>query len=371
MKTFLLAAIIVFVIVLFYTLRPTVIESYNAGSSYNNKHLLQMLKDIERKPLGKPTVEYIMTPAIYADISVEPQIPTNRPYIETIHRATRTNNINNINNNRQVNNIETILDRAERFIPYDIDEQRMILNDIRHNVHKNKLQELIEVENTTKPKIQEKYFTEVIIKSDPQNVHETTVNTNMKKKYLIIKSKNIPTDVIDIKTWLNTSKYSTSDRDKISKVLRMNSIWNDEKENEVYKTIWRYIKSQENQDLIDAFFGAILDCYENNSMVCTVGRINRIIGSLIMLDKDEEISRPVVTIDMLRKTILAKSYEILQSELKERGDEFTEAYNKDEVTPDFKEAVLKKVKEYLFAEYKDIFPEKTLDDLLTEVSYGI
>lgn len=362
--------IIVIVIIFIYTSRPTVLDRYNNGGSYANKYLLQSLRDIETAPMKKNVIEHVMTPAIYADITPEP-LTTNIPYIETIYRATRTNNIVNINNNTQTNNIETILDRAERFIPYDIDEQRIILNDIRHNVHKNKLRELVTPENNTKPKIQEKYFTDVKIKSDPQNVHETTVNTDMKNKYLLIKNKNIQYDGVDALTWLDSSNYSTSDKDKIMRVLCMTSNWNEEREDKIYKTLWQYIKSQDNQDLIDAFFSAILDCYENNIMVCTTGRINRIIGSLILLDKDEEISRPVVTIDMLRKTILAKSYEILQEELKTRGDAFTAAYNNDDAPPDFKEHVLKKVKEYLTAEYGKLFPEKTLADLLIEVSHGI
>jgi hypothetical protein len=248
-----------------------------------------------------------------------------------------------------------------------MEEQRALLNDIRHTVHKNKIQELITKTPTTKPEVQEKYFNNVLIKSDPQNVHETTVNTGMKKKYNIIKQKEIALNNIDIPT----DKYSTNDIDKILKVLHMNSTWNEEKEEDIYKTIWNYIKSQNNQNLMDAFFSAILDCYENNIMVCTVGRINRILGSLIMLDVDEEISKPVITIDIIRKTILAKSYEILQNELKSRGPEFTTAYNNDDTTPEFKEDVLKKIKEYLCTEYENIFSEKILNDLLIEVSHGI
>jgi hypothetical protein len=352
----------------------TIVKTYNRPGAYSNFALMQSIENLEKKTKPNPTVDYVMAPAIYADITPI-EVVTNIPYIETIKRATETNNINNINNNTLTNNIETILDRAERFTDDDVDAQRAIMDDIRHNLHKNKINEL-ETTNTTKAIIQEKYFNDVVIKSDPQNVHETTVNNEMRKKYGIIKERNKTnhSTIILSHVYLSTSKYSDTDKTLILNVLKMSSMWNEELEHDIYNQIWKYVISQQNDNLIDSFFSAVLDCYENNDMVCTTGRVNRILGSLIFIDNDDELSRPVLTIDMLRKTILAKSYDILQKELQKKGDAFITEYNKDEVTEEvvsFKALVMDMVKTYLYTEYGKNFPEKTLNDIIIEVSYGI
>ena len=122
---------------------------------------------------------------------------------------------------------------------------------------------------------------------------------------------------------------------------------------------------ENNKELKKAFLGALEECYENGIMVCTTGRVNRLLGSLTLLDQDDEISKPAVTIDILRKEILEKSFIILQDELDKKGNEFKEIYNSgSDDTSEFSMMVQQKIEIYVMNEYKDIACEGTLKNIL-------
>jgi hypothetical protein len=332
---------------------------------------MSILRDIEKQKFTNE-LDYVMSPTIFADITT---IENNGPHLETLDRAIKTKNIVKIDNDKNTNNIETILDRAEMYIPVDDDDvlfQAVLLDEARRGIHQHKIDELRDetlVTDGNKNIVQQKYFTSVKIKSDSQNVHETSVNKEMKKKYEIIKQKlkehvgklpdkNIKDDV----------RYT----DNVRKIMRIESKWNNEREKDVYENVWKYISIQNNDDLVDSFFTAVEDCYENGNMVCGTGRANRIIGSLIMVDKNEELSKPVLTIDMVRKTALSDAYNIIQEELKQRGEEFTKLYNSEDFDDaGFKTDMLEKIKKNIVDKYGEIFTEKNITDLMTEISYGL
>lgn len=339
------------------------IEKYNTCSNDYESHSM-LLSMIDNKKC-KNITEEIFLPTIKADV-VEVSVPTFKskvaPYIVTVNNAIKHGKVKEINDDPKLPNLDTVLDRAERFIEdimfpneEEMQLQLAILESSRNKLHEQKVKET---------STQEKYFKDIIIKSDPQNVHETTVNNGLKSKLKLIKEKNeqypneVPSMIVE------ASKHK--DGNNIISVLQMNMLWDGESEQLLYDTMWKYVV---NNDLVNSFFDAAADCYENGHMICTTGRVDRIISCVISCDKDEEVAKPVLSLDIIRKLALGKAYSILQEELDKRGDEFRKKYEEEDV-PEFKEEVMKLVTEYVDTEFKDL-TEKQRDDLLLEISYGI
>jgi 5,10-methylenetetrahydrofolate reductase len=103
-----------------------------------------------------------------------------------------------------------------------------------------------------------------------------------------------------------------------------------------------------------------------------VGRVDRILDTLTLLDADKSISIPPKTLDMLRKEILEKAYNILQTELATKPETFKSTYNggETEETKKFTKEVLDKVKVHVHTTYVND-DKDTLDSILREVEAGL
>lgn len=134
--------------------------------------------------------------------------------------------------------------------------------------------------------------------NDGQNVHDSNINHKIKiiiNKLLeeSTKSDNID-NIIDfyIKSdFANNNKFESFmnviDVFKKSEYVLLAGI----SDLQVLEIVWNRINDErnaENKDkLLEALYNNILDCYENDNIVCANGRILRVIGSLTLLDFDE------------------------------------------------------------------------------------
>lgn len=221
--------------------------------------------------------------------------------------------------------------------------RRPNFNRIRETVRNKRLQN---TEPTNKKNSLKKYYKERKITNDPQNVHDSQVGNDIKNVYDRIRQKNsleegFPT-LEEIKSAILKHKFTSADKqdralrafEKLSQ-KNLNTKLNTT-EDQILLNVWKRINSPENAahrvGLRDVLFDSMADSIELNRYgeymeVCLVGRCNRILQSLTLLDKDPEIATPIKTTEILRNEILSKSYVIIQNELKKAPLDVSNAYN--------------------------------------------
>jgi Skp family chaperone for outer membrane proteins len=141
-------------------------------------------------------------------------------------------------------------------------------------------------------------------------------------------------------------------------------------EKAILDEVWKRINSKANEKNYDELYKALAVNIEDGKNYCTVGRVDRILDTLTLLDVDPLINTPTKTLDILRKEILEKAYKMLQDALKEKPIEFQTLYNETETkeTKEFTTVVLDNIKTYVYETYKD--DKETLDRILKEVEAG-
>jgi hypothetical protein len=159
--------------------------------------------------------------------------------------------------------------------------------------------------------------------SDPQNVHDSTVNVNLRETVNIIKSTCIsqtPERCIDE---ARTYAKGNSKEDLINQALDViaQGGYNgtlEESEKNIFMYVWERSKLRANEknkkNIQDSVINALADCHENGGVVCMNGRCGRLLESLTLLDYDENVGK-AQTVEMIRNNIFDEVRKMIEQEI--------------------------------------------------------
>lgn len=169
--------------------------------------------------------------------------------------------------------------------------------------------------------------------SDSQNVHDSNMYNMLAEQYSVVSRdvKESPTDAQDLVAFMRgcgSAGERVLDVARKSMVPRISNV----SEFDLLLCVWRRSAHPSNAsrtaNIRKALAGAINDCVENNSVVCSSGRTKRIWQSLALLDFNPEIglfkSKQVV-----RNEIYQKAAKIVDDVLLGVSDEVRAAYTSD------------------------------------------
>lgn len=225
----------------------------------------------------------------------------------------------------------------ERNIPIDVSETRNRLRKAR----------IIEAGNA------DTYFSPKHIRSDPQNVHDSNVTSDIYKKFTNIKLKNLsenkfsdPNELFSVIK--NDSSLSNEQKSRANKTLDylfkghpITSLHSDG--TEVLSNIWARINSSENEpvkeQLTKSLIDSLINSNEKNSsgeykLACTTGVCSRVIDSLTLLDTDSDISSPIKNTEILRNEIFSKAHKVMKDTISAASADYQQAYNSTKTDPD-------------------------------------
>jgi hypothetical protein len=314
---------------------------------------------------------------------------------------------------------EHMIDRAEDF--YDdyaaqtVDQDtreiyvpnfQLLRNHVR-TARKNIAKHQAATTPTLPPKVvaQEHYYADRTLPNDPQNVHDSLVNNDVKSIYKRILEKNeketlVSDQTVDIETIRKTvNKFPFSNKTKKQNarriVERMAAVRPKEEttsiggsEREILINVWKRINSPENADhcdsLQESFMEALADGMDKSAIngtyheVCTMGRCSRVLNSLTMLDSDPVISQPVKTKEILRNEVFMKAHQIIQAHLTTVPAPLSDAYNAilpttDENRDKLTELSLQlkhKIDDTIRTDYKHV-DKRILDELVRDAQAGV
>lgn len=297
---------------------------------------------------------------------------------------------------------EFIVDRAQDFYnDYIIQNTEIVVpdfNQIRDRVRatrNNIAKTNVKKSNKNKPPKaleQDVYYSDRVITSDPQNVHDSQVNTDMKDIYERIRSSNTSNKTDDeiledinqvINTFPFTDKNKKSSAKNISNLMASGTIKTalGASEKQILIEVWKRINDPKNnsqrESLKQSFINALVDGVENGKNVCTLGRCNRMLGTLTLLDNDPEVSKPVKTTEILRNEVFGKAHHIITTILKDTPKEIADAYQNLDYSDEHAKSVeilenkLKtEVESILREEYQSVKPN-ILDNLIKDAQAGI
>lgn len=180
---------------------------------------------------------------------------------------------------------------------------------------------------------------------DTQSVHDSNVSQSMRDSFHSIKNYNIKefgalTHKI-VNGIINNIRTVFDDFDKTehftggyNKVLNMASdglkVHDVGTEQEVVVEIWRRINSIDNEknktNLQHSLYEAMDDCVENGSLVCTQGRVTKMLQSMAHMDVDDKIGS-MNTTEAIRNEIYKNASEILNNNIKSLSENDQSQYN--------------------------------------------
>lgn len=352
-------------------------------------HSLTTYRSVDTTPLPPKKlyydkIDYVMYPLAQATRLENAPKPDKKKLYNTYNEAVKRYNrvYSQIRKHPQVPNIETVVTHRDR----------AYLELLTAHVNQEETAPLIREHRVTTPVVEPPVVTTVVtpvveppvvaiktvpkkeklkveVKSSAQNVHDHNVNDELSKRYQTLKSstegKITDEDNKDMLNFISQIKGT----DKILTNLACQdtlSRFDDDTEQKIWLTVWKRIHLAENNSnrdsLLLAFKNAIEDCEEDGYLVCTTGRVTRVLDSLTLLDKNPQISSPIKTDDIERKETYEAAHKILQRELDKKGTEYKKAYEEDKLedTTEFD----KHVKECISNELKE---SKFKDDAIAAI----
>lgn len=333
--------------------------------------------------------------------------------------------------NDQLNPPEFIIDRAEDFYeeylaevrarnlgdprPATIPFQPPDFNEVRETLRRARLEE---TQNRAAGRIfkakatgnraetpgdvfRAEYYEVKDVPNDPQNVHDTEVNDELQAIFRKVVEKNnyepttpdSPRSVEEVRQAIYAHRFEkSSDRDNALLIFeKMNNPHVISKyempERDILFSVWRRVNSPENKENQEGLRNAFMDALANsidtnnygvNKEVCANGRCSRVLNSLTLLDKDEDISRPIRTVEILRNEIFSKAHNIIQKELEKSPQDVADAYNGkipeegplQEKVETFRNQLRENIAETVRTDYKATRPE-VLENLIKDAQAGV
>jgi hypothetical protein len=176
------------------------------------------------------------------------------------------------------------------------------------------------------------------VKSSSQNVHDHNVNDELSSRYTKLKTSGLPPSSDQQYAEMLEFIDKHDKKGKITDGFTFStdiSRFDNDKEDQIWSTVWRRIHAPENAGNVDslknAFRDAVVDCTENNHLVCTTGRVTRALNSLTLLDNNAELAKPAKTDDIARKEVYDQAHQILHRELDKKGSTFKVSYESGEM----------------------------------------
>jgi hypothetical protein len=292
-------------------------------------------------------------------------------------------------------NVDFIIDRTQDFYddyalqtldPIIVNQIYRNINTARNNVRNAK------VANTANSG--DHYYQTQPLLNDPQNVHDSYVNENMRKIYTNIITQNtlespIATSIAEIKEAVkkypfSNKKMKTHALQIVDRMAAGNAISSlQTNERDLLLNIWNRIHSADNSESRDslklAFMNALADGMEKSSNgdyheICTSGRCSKMLGALTILDAHPEISRPMQTKQMLRNEIFAKTYQIIQNQLAQAPRDIAESYNGTSNSvdlTDFYISLKNDIDAAIRADYMNLVKKEDLDEIIKDAQAGV
>jgi hypothetical protein len=273
---------------------------------------------------------------------------------------------------------EFMIDRVETFYDNNKNLQNDIIpnfNNVRKTVRKARKEQ---VKDNKRLEEKKELFQKPIV-NDPQNVHDRNFNYTTKQIYDKLKkvTNNSKEVLATIKKELSESTLSDEKKEDANKILAEIEKGNhssnlDATEDEILSRVWQRINQPVNKEnrenmkvmLFENMADSMEGSYGDKHAVCLTGRCSRILQTLTLLDKDENLSKPIKTADMIRSEALAKTYKIIQNELKRQNKPDDFDYDED---TNFREQLNNLIKKELSNDYKDIDP-KILETIITDAT---
>jgi hypothetical protein len=168
------------------------------------------------------------------------------------------------------------------------------------------------------------YFDDAIkYTSDPQNVHDSKVNNDLRGVLARIKC-----DVSPAKSIQAAQKYIAENHtgDKAERAMRTLELiatgsWigtYSDSEDRIFSYVWDRSEHQSNADnsdlMRDAVVDALADSVENNSLVCINGRTSRLLNSLTLLDFNPVVAGGALTFEAYKNQIFDETKTIIKQE---------------------------------------------------------
>lgn len=173
--------------------------------------------------------------------------------------------------------------------------------------------------------------TNFTVRSDSNNVHDSSLQESVRNKYLRLKEINgkIDKKIIskqledDVKRDGRTSVISVYN--KTLKESHIQSL-NDTEDNVLYNV---YHKAKNNPNLKESLFNAMHESFNTNtnSPHCLTGRVSRYLESFTKIDNDPILSDGGISLEILRKEMYDKSALLVKEELNKLSDEQKKLYN--------------------------------------------
>jgi hypothetical protein len=285
----------------------------------------------------------------------------------------------------------------ELYIPNFEQIRNTVRNTRTEQVKKQAKEKQLKMKNLPAKTIeQELYYMPKDIPSDPQNVHDSNVVSNVKMIYDKVISKNSQEKKqSNDESVLNEIRHAidnfpfTGGKGTAAKntfdVMIKNKLPTafEATEKDVLVDVWRRITSAENETrrtaLKESFMDSLAESNGNN--VCTMGRCSRVLSSLTLLDKDTEISKPIKTVEILRNEALMKAHKVVLKVLNEIPKDVSDAYQDPEKLLGANADTRKKVDELettikneiestLKKDYPDV-PAKKLNEIIKDAQAGV
>lgn len=244
--------------------------------------------------------------------------------------------------------------------------------------------------------------------SDPQNVHDHQVVTDTQRKFRRIvqhnsevydpldhkNSKDIRSVFEDINQAVNSHAFS-DERRRQDAMQVLQSMHSPEtigslgaSQMEVLTEIWKRVQSPDNAQrrsvLVGSFMDALADGRENGHIVCTVGKCNRLMESLTLLDTDQQISQPAKTKEILRSEIFMKAHKIINDTLLQTPEPVVKAYQNPAVNTasagstdlqsqvsELENTLKQNIETHIQKDYSNTVDSATLTSLIEDAKAGV
>lgn len=212
----------------------------------------------------------------------------------------------------------------------------------------------------------------VPVYGDSQNVHDVNVNSKYKNKIRRLTELNgdwiSPGEEEAVYRQTELEILNLSDVERVLRRIRSDAHISDIKygEKRILMEVWHraHVYGNNVEILEEAIINSLKDMIDEHGMIlCTTGRIHRIIDSFVNGDIDEQLREPIPTIAILKLEVNSKIAKLIEDEL-EANEKLATDFNlgrDTKLVEDMKEHVRGGLLEYL-AEYN--LDKKTTDMFL-------
>lgn len=224
--------------------------------------------------------------------------------------------------------------------------------------------------------------------SDSQNVHDTAIFDEILAQYNVLKHENTKVKNVhlhnyqELRDWYKS--YFHNDSDKLSKAHKVFNMLDNNypvghlpgvNEQDLITAIWKRAYDERNKrnfnKIRESLGDALMDCVENDHVVCMAGRTGKIWQALAMVDCEPSMG-VLKTKRFIKNEILDRCAKIVDDYVGVKNGSATtqlkEAYANDEKTPqveEIRQCMLKQMDD-LIPYYSELLPEKQVIEIINE-----